>query len=193
MGISAKGAQNLLIDSVVSSIITEGLIFQMPQYLIQKSVTMGNGYAGIQQMAASRDLSIEENQIIKNLYGIVLDGSSLSMVNKNLVADNYYDGIKLDHGVNLIKVDNNLCTGNKNGGITLLSGHKNVITNNTCQMNNPSGILLSESSENTISGNRLVRNVRGINAYYSDNNIISYNERGNDATVSCFSLPDMVF
>lgn len=78
-----------------------------------------------------------------------------SMVNKNLVTDNYYDGIKLDHGVNLVQVDNNFCAGNKNGGITLLSGHKNAITNNTCQMNNPSGILLSECSENTISGNRL--------------------------------------
>jgi len=183
-GISAKGVQNLLIDSCGLLYNNRGIDLSNARNIrIQKSVTMGNGYAGIHADASSRDLSIEENQIIKNLYGIVLDGSSLSMVNKNLVADNYYDGIKLDHGVNLIKVDNNLCTGNKNGGITLLSGHKNVITNNTCQMNNPSSILLSESSENTISGNRLVRNVRGINAYYSDNNIISYNEIvGNDAT-----------
>ncbi|ABD40699.1 TPR repeat [Methanospirillum hungatei JF-1] len=183
-GISAKGVQNLLIDSCGLLYNNRGIDLSNTRNIrIQKSVTIGNGYAGIHADASSTDLSIEDNQITKNLYGIVLDGSSLSMVNKNLVTDNYYDGIKLDHGVNLVQVDNNFCAGNKNGGITLLSGHKNAITNNTCQMNNPSGILLSECSENTISGNRLVRNVRGLNAYYSDNNIITYNEIvGNDAT-----------
>ena len=183
-GISAKGVQNLFIDSCGLTYNNRGLDLSNTKNIqIQKSVAMGNGFAGIHADASSTEISIEENQIIKNLYGIVLDGSSLCRVQKNLVTDNYYDGIKLDHGVSLAQVDNNLCAGNKNGGITLLSGHKNSITNNTCQMNNPSGILLSECSENTISGNRLVKNVRGLNAYYSDNNVISYNEIvGNDAT-----------
>lgn len=183
-GISAKGVQNLFIDSCSLTYNNRGLDLSTTKNIqIQKSVAMGNGFAGIHADASSTEISIEENQIIKNLYGIVLDGSSLCRVQKNLVTDNYYDGIKLDHGVSLAEVDNNLCAGNKNGGITLLSGHKNSITNNTCQMNNPSGILLSECSENTISGNRLVRNVRGLNAYYSDNNVISHNEIvGNDAT-----------
>ncbi len=183
-GISAKGVQNLFIDSCGLTYNNRGIDLSNTKNIqIQKSVAMGNGFAGIHADATSTEISIEENQIIKNLYGIVLDGSSLCMVKQNQVTDNYYDGIKLDHGVSLAEVDNNLCAGNKNGGITLLSGHKNSITNNTCQMNNPSGILLSECSENTISGNRLIRNVRGLNAYYSDNNVISYNEIvGNDAT-----------
>lgn len=183
-GISAKGVQNLFIDSCGLTYNNRGIdLSNTKNFQIQKSVAMGNGFAGIHADATSTEISIEENQIIKNLYGIVLDGSSLCMVKQNQVTDNYYDGIKLDHGVSLAEVDNNLCAGNKNGGITLLSGHKNSITNNTCQMNNPSGILLSECSENTISGNRLIRNVRGLNAYYSDNNVISYNEIvGNDAT-----------
>ena len=183
-GISAKGVQNLFIDSCGLTYNNRGMdISNTKNIQIKNSVAIGNGYAGIHADASSTELSLEENQIIKNLYGIVLDGSTLCLIKQNLVADNYYDGIKLDHGVSLSHIDNNFCVGNKNGGITLLSGHKNFITNNTCQMNNPSGILLSECSENTLSGNRLIQNVRGLNAYYSDNNTISHNEIvGNDAT-----------
>jgi len=183
-GISAKGVQNLMIDSCGLLYNTRGVDISNSQNArIQKSVFMGNGYAGVHADADSTELIVEENQIMKNLYGIVLDGSTSGLIRKNLVTDNYYDGIKLDHGVSITQIDNNFCSGNRNGGITVLSGHKNVITNNTCEKNNPSGILLSESSENTISGNRLIRNIRGLNNYYSDNNIISFNEIiGNDAT-----------
>lgn len=183
-GISTKGTQNLEIDSCGLNYNSRGVDLSFSKNSsIKNSIAIGNGYAGVYADADSAGLSFENNQFIKNLYGILLDGSSLCYISQNLAKDNYYDGIKLDHGVSLTRIDNNFCTGNRNGGITLLSGHKNIITNNTCQMNNPSGILLSESSENSISGNRLLKNVRGLNAYYSDNNIISFNEIiGNDAT-----------
>ncbi|HOL41538.1 MAG TPA: NosD domain-containing protein, partial [Methanospirillum sp.] len=183
-GISAKRVQNLMIDSCNLLYNTKGVDISNSQNVhIQNSLSIGNGFAGVHADADSTDLIIEDNQIMKNLYGIVLDGSTSGLIRKNLVTDNYYDGIKLDHGASVITIDNNFCGGNRNGGITVLSGHKNVITNNTCEKNNPSGILLSESSENTISGNRLIRNIRGLNNYYSDNNIITFNEIiGNDAT-----------
>jgi len=183
-GISAIGTENLVIERCGLQYNSRGVeLSKTTDTSVKNSVALSNSYAGVYADGSSTDLTLEDNQFTKNLFGIVLDGSSLCLISRNLIADNYYDGIKLDHGVSLTEVNNNFCTGNRNGGITLLSGYNNSITNNTCQMNNPSGILLSESTENIISGNRLQRNVRGLNLYYSDNNIISQNEiTGNDAT-----------
>lgn len=183
-GISAKMVNNLVIDTCGLAYNTKGIdLARSQKALVQNTIATGNGYAGISADKGSTDISLMNNQIMNNLYGIILDGSSVSQVVHNVVTDNYYDGIKLDHGVSESIIDNNFCEGNRNGGIAIHSGHQNTITNNTCQMNNPSGILLYESSENTLSGNRLLRNIRGINCYYADGNIISKNEIvGNEAT-----------
>lgn len=184
VGISARQVDNLLVDTCGLLYNARGIdIYNSKNVLIQKSATIGNGYAGIHIDSGSQDLLIKDNVVSSNLYGIVIDGTSYAEINHNSINMNYYDGIMLDNGASSCMLTNNLCAGNKNGGISLYSSLKNEITNNTCQENNPAGVLLHESSENTITGNRFARNIRGINCYYSDTNTISGNDIvGNEAT-----------
>lgn len=183
-GISIRNAKDITIEGCGFTYNSKGVdIMQSQGVSIRNCIFMTNGQAGIVSDAMSRDLIVENSHLIKNLYGIVLDGSSGCQLAHNTISYNYYDGIRLNHGSSQNRIDNNLCTFNRNGGISLYSSSRNEVTNNTCHDNNPSGILLYESSENLIGMNRLYKNIRGLNSYYSNTNTITRNEIiGNDAT-----------
>ncbi|NLV26647.1 MAG: tetratricopeptide repeat protein [Methanomicrobiales archaeon] len=183
-GISVKQADNMIISNCELPYNSRGIdLSNVHNCIINENTISGSGYAAVTADADTADLIVKKNTVHSGLYGIVLDGSSSCQVLENIITENHYDGIKLDHGVSNSRIDDNYCAKNKNGGISLYSAFNNTVYLNTCELNNPSGILLHESSENIISQNRLIRNIRGINCYYSDRNTLVNNEIiGNDVT-----------
>lgn len=105
--------------------------------------------AGIK--VTSKNNVVKNNNVTKNEYGIVLDGSSNNNVAKNLVCQNDV-GISLYSSEKCAIVDNSACN-NTFGGILLSKANNNTIRNNDASFNQWAGIILGECSNNTITNN----------------------------------------
>jgi parallel beta-helix repeat protein len=105
--------------------------------------------AGIK--VTSKNNVIRNNNVSKNEYGIVLDGSANNNVVKNSVCSNDV-GISLYSSEKCTIVENSACN-NTFGGILLSKASNNTIRNNNASHNQWAGIILGESSNNSITNN----------------------------------------
>jgi nitrous oxidase accessory protein len=105
--------------------------------------------AGIK--VTSKNNVIRNNDVTRNEYGIVLDGSANNNVVKNSVCQNDV-GISLYSSEKCTIVDNSACN-NTFGGILLSKANNNTIRNNNASLNQWAGIILGEGSNNSVTNN----------------------------------------
>ncbi|MBW9222415.1 right-handed parallel beta-helix repeat-containing protein, partial [Methanothermococcus sp. SCGC AD-155-C09] len=117
--------------------------------MIIENLNVNNTDAGI-QIGFSSQITIRNNSILNNRYGIRLCYSSNNIITNNNISDNNKRGIELRYSSN------------------------NSITNNNI-WDNGDGIDLYKSSNNSITNNNISDNRRGINLGYSNNNTIYLN------------------
>ncbi|MDD2639122.1 MAG: NosD domain-containing protein [Methanothrix sp.] len=99
----------------------------------------------------SKNCIIRNNNITKNEYGIVLDGSARNNILKNSVCLNDV-GISLYSSDGCTILDNVACK-NTFGGILLSRANNNTIRRNNASLNRWAGIILGECSNNSVSNN----------------------------------------
>jgi parallel beta-helix repeat protein len=145
----------------------------------------------------SRSITISENKIISNDYGIYIYyghnniisendfrdnnvgmriySSSGNRISNNNVTNSHLEGIFIYKGAGNDIVENNVL--NNRGGISLLESNDNNILRNTVMNNRGNGIGLTKSNNNRISANTINNNVNGIMLSEScSNNIIEINQ-----------------
>ncbi|MFX0164496.1 MAG: nitrous oxide reductase family maturation protein NosD [Candidatus Hodarchaeota archaeon] len=159
------------------------------------SFNLGMSTAGI-QLLDSIDITISENKIISNEYGIYchsnyvtisendfrdnnvgmrIYSSSLNRISNNNVTNSHLEGIFIYKGAGHNIVENHVL--NNRGGISLLETNDNNILRNTVMNNRGNGIGLIKSNTNRISANTINNNVNGIMLSEScSNNIIEMNQ-----------------
>ena len=135
--------------------------------------------AGI--MVQSNDNTIKNNQFISDKPGLMIQGSSNNVIERNSMKD-CVTGVVLWRGASHNKISNN----NIEGGIasvTLKEAGGNVVTNNTLS-NGGAGVALENSSAVTISKNIIKGGTNGIIVYNSsDCNLSGNTEWGNKRAV----------
>jgi parallel beta-helix repeat protein len=114
-------------------------------------INSGNLWKDAGIKITSRDCVINNNTVIRNEYGIVLDGSANNKVTKNSVCENDV-GISLYSSDMCTILENEACN-NTFGGILLSKANNNTIRNNNASLNQWAGIILGECSNNTVSNN----------------------------------------
>jgi nitrous oxidase accessory protein len=105
--------------------------------------------AGIK--VTSRNCFINDNNVTRNEYGIVIDGTANNKVTGNSVCKNDV-GISLYSSERCTISENEACN-NTFGGILLSKASNNTIRNNNASLNQWAGIILGECSNNTITNN----------------------------------------
>ena len=133
--------------------------------------------------------TIQDNSISHNSEGISIHSSSNNTVARNIIKNNKFSGIDLEHA-RLSSISENIIGGNGRG-IYLIASNENAIRNNLIQGNREEGILLSSylseygpygfSDNNTLSGNDIRDNEYGIFLGYSENNTINGNKLINNS------------
>lgn len=99
----------------------------------------------------SKDCVVSDNNITKNEYGIVLDGSAGNKVTRNFVYENDV-GISL-YSSEICTISENEACNNAFGGILLSKANNNTIRNNNASLNQWAGVILGECSNNTVTNN----------------------------------------
>jgi parallel beta-helix repeat protein len=139
------------------------------------------------------NVTISQNNVTDNLYGISLTSSRNDTISNNIVLSNYW-GIDLDSGDLYNNITDNTVNSNMYYGIILWSGsQRNVVANNTL-MNNQRGVTLGYSDYNLIVFNYISDNSMGIELQGpSNNNSIYHNSFvGNNAQVNGSSISESV-
>ena len=135
-------------DEMGSAVIisADGVVFE--GFEVTKSGRLWKD-AGIKVI--SKNCIIRDNDISRNYYGIVLDGSGGDSILKNSVCSNDV-GISIYTSQRCTIAENNACN-NTFGGILLSKASNNSIRNNNASLNQWAGIILGESSNNSITNN----------------------------------------
>jgi len=133
--------------------------------------------------------TIQDNSISHNSEGISIHSSSNNTLARNIIKNNKFSGIDLEHA-RLSSISENVIGGNGRG-IYLIASNENAIRDNLIQGNREEGILLSSylseygpygfSDNNTLSGNDIRDNEYGIFLGYSENNTINGNKLINNS------------
>ena len=133
--------------------------------------------------------TIQDNSISHNSEGISIHSSSNNTLARNIIKNNKFSGIDLEHAM-LSSISENVIGGNGRG-IYLIASNENAIRDNLIQGNREEGILLSSylseygpygfSDNNTLSGNDIRDNEYGIFLGYSENNTINGNKLINNS------------
>ena len=142
---------------------------------ISGTTTQNNGARGIEFQSSSNNIITDSAAKGNGGHGIYLQYSPSNRLVNNIAQDNG------GYGFYLFGADNNSLTGNisqqnDTGFGTIYYSSNNTFTGNTAQENDNAGIHLGSLSEdNTITGNTTRWNNIGINAYDTDNNVITSN------------------
>ncbi len=96
------------------------------------------------------------NNISKNSYGIIINSSNTTLIEKNNIINNNINGISLENS-HYNTIANNTIKENKLNGIKIsLSKHNNILANNITS--NQDGILLNSTANSTIINNFIYSN-----------------------------------
>jgi parallel beta-helix repeat protein len=135
------------------------LYFSSNNNTVEKNIALDNGF-GV--YLASSHTNIIKNNVVNsnNKYGIILFSSNDTIVEQNIVSNNYggvsYGGIYLGSSFNNV-IRENIISANDLNGILLDSSSNNILIGNTISMNEW-GVALLSSTENTIYHNNMVNN-----------------------------------
>jgi len=158
-------------------------------FLICKSVGYSSKSAGVRLSNASRCM-IENNTIVGNFIGVLIEGGSFNFVQNNVVTMNHY-GIfvrRYQHDVESYGnvIFNNLIANNSWNGIEIDWGGANTVSSNTISYNFAFGLEIPDytpSSMNVIFHNNFVGNADAFGkiyqAYAPENNYWNFSGEGN--------------
>ncbi len=127
----------------------------------------------------SKHITITDNTISNNKYGIYLWGSSCNTITGNNIISNNEVGIVLEGYQSYVSSSNTITSNNISNnkyGIYLWDSNGNNITSNNITLNNEDGIYLWDSNDNNITSNNItLNNEDGITLAVSDRNKITGN------------------
>lgn len=158
-------------------------------FLISRSVGFSSKSAGVRLSNASCCV-IENNTIVGNFIGVLIEGGSLNLVQNNVITMNRY-GIfvrRYQHYVESYSnvIFNNLITNNSWNGIEIDWGGANNVSSNTISYNFAFGLEIPDytpSSLNVIYHNNFVGNADAFGtvyqAYAPENNYWNFSGEGN--------------
>jgi parallel beta-helix repeat protein len=142
-------------------------------FAIQNSGHAGPNH-GIYIMPNMNGISLNDNIVTNNQYGISMDShSSENTLLNSTITENEIGIILFDNSSQNIVTNNNIA--NNAYGIYLLYSFNNTISNNRVADNDYDGIFMSSADNNSISNNNIIRNYYGISARLSVGNSITSN------------------
>jgi parallel beta-helix repeat protein len=171
-----ENRENTIIDGIGNSVVVNLTVDDV----VLKEFTIRNGDDGV-DVYESSNVTIQNNLITDNLYGIRLYLSSYNTVSENNVTANQICGIFLQYSSSNTISGNNITADNYAGVWTQLYSNSNIISGNNIKANNVYGIRLESSSNSTILRNNITNNFYyGISfGYSSDCSIVGNNITNN--------------
>lgn len=133
----------------------------------------GSEAAGIKAVN-STGLTIKDNKLTNNAYGIGLYGSKECLISGNTANMNESYGIYLEYSDGNT-IEANIANMNNDKGIFMSYSHRNRVVKNTANLNTWNGIVLWSSNYNVLEDNRTLRNTYGLVLSDSNNNEVSGN------------------
>jgi parallel beta-helix repeat protein len=137
---------------------------------------------------ADSNITIADNVIIDNNYGIYINSAWNNTIKNNVITYNHYQGVDIVHAYdepgNI--VENNLIANNDFEGIYIYDTTMNTIVTNNTVMNNLNGIFLDyargfgDPGNNLIVHNNIMNNTFGIKSELSEGNKIYHNNMINN-------------
>jgi len=178
-----ENRENTIIDGTANSVVVN----VTADDVVLKEFTIRNGDDGI-DVYESSNVTIQNNLITDNLYGIRLYMSLYIIVFENDVTANKICGIFLQHSSSNTISRNNITADNYAGVWTQLSSNSNIISGNNIKANNIYGIRLESSSNSSILENNIADNFYyGISFGYSSNCSIARNNITNNGYGASFN------
>jgi parallel beta-helix repeat protein len=140
----------------------------------QESVYKNAGYIGVIQ---SDHITIKDQTLTNNIHGVLLVGTTDSVIENVEVSDT-------DYGIYLLSSSSCTITGNtvnnSKNGLYLRNSGSIKITMNTIMDTTSYGIYLDSCSTSTIIGNTVTGHMYGIGLMYSSSNSITNNKIANN-------------
>lgn len=124
------------------------------------------GYCGIRVGNSSQNVTLENNNIVANGFGIAISSTRKIVIANNNISGNAYPGITIINSSN-ISIFKNVVKSNFNSGINLTDSNNNTFWGNTVS-NNIYGVWSSNSRNNSFFGNTFSNSLRG--AYLTQSN-----------------------
>jgi parallel beta-helix repeat protein len=187
-----EGRKDTIIDGGGNSVVVN----VTSDYVVLREFAIRNGDDGV-DVYESSNVTIQNNLITDNLFGIRLYRSSHNTVFENNVTANQICGIFLQYSSSNTISWNNITADNYAGIWTELYSNSNIISGNNIKANNIYGIRLESSSNSTIMENNIADNFYyGISFGYSSNcSIVGNNitNNGYGASFNYFSNNNSVY
>jgi parallel beta-helix repeat protein len=163
-----------VINSSSSGLAGAGVVIVSQDNVSIKNCVFTNFIGGVYANVAT-NLTLDNNTVNYNQYGIYLTSGSQTNVSNNLVNSNWFYGIYLANNP-FNRITNNLVNLNKDFGILILSSSNNTITQNNVSSGN-FGIAIANSPNSTLSSNNMSTNNYNfmLYEYYSPNIYLTYN------------------
>ncbi|NWF86435.1 right-handed parallel beta-helix repeat-containing protein [Candidatus Bathyarchaeota archaeon] len=130
------------------------------------------GFCGI-RIENSQNITLENNNIVSNGYGIMINSAREILIAHNNISGNAYPGITLINSSKVSILDN-FVVGNIAGGINLIDANNNTISGNTIS-NYLYGLNFSKSETNSVFGNTFSNCFNGIYLTQSNGTLFFYN------------------
>jgi len=171
-----------------STIVVDASHLTLRGFTIQHSGINGNN-AGVKierNDLPVNDISVTDNIIKENWYGIYVDSSENDLFCYNLITDNDEHGI---YGLNSLcntTMTNNLIA-NNSYGIFLYGSSHNLIRDNVIERNYASGIYLWSSESNTLVSNHIANNGEGITIGDESHSLVRQNNFIDNTVHASFS------
>ena len=172
---------NLILNNTILGGFNIGIYFDMnSQYNTVSKNIIKNGNRAVQSQLTNSNITVYNNTIISNNYGIDLDGVNHTITD-NIIKENQY-GIKIDHSHDS-KIFRNIINGSGSGGVGLyvLTSDNVKIVNNTikygelyafnlvrCDYSEITGNVVSNHDDNAVT-------IEGSSYVVFLNNTISFN------------------
>jgi len=187
-----ENRENTIIDGIGNCVVVNMTVDDV----VLKEFTIRNGDDGV-DVYESSNVTIQNNLITDNLFGIRLYLSSHNIVFENNVTANQICGIFLQYSSNNIISGNTFTADNYAGVWTQLYSNSNIISGNNIKANNIYGIRLESSSNSSILENNIADNFYyGISfGYSSDCSIVGNNitNNGYGASFNYFSNNNSIY
>ncbi|UCE96580.1 MAG: right-handed parallel beta-helix repeat-containing protein, partial [Candidatus Bathyarchaeota archaeon] len=152
-------------------------LYRSPNTTITENLIDDNSNRGIMLRDQSDFSQVIDNDIISNYYGIEVDGTHHTIIDKNNLTDNQYHGITLEYSSNNT-ISSNYVSGNS-PGVSIGNIGYNNLTGNTI-INNGWGLSFGSTSHNYLADNYVAHNLIGITLQQTWNNTLRNNTLTNN-------------
>jgi len=193
-GIGLEECRNVTITNNEANYneLTGIIILDSQNNLIDSNAISNNdNYGGI-FLSSSNNISVSDNNLIDNAYGIYSEYSNYNTLSSNEVSENTYDGVKMDTSDSVDITLNNISFNHI--GIHIIDSSDFDIINNTLNHNQQRDILVDPSNDFQIIENKISSSLYGIKLTQTTNANISKNLiLGNDNGIEIFSSEGINF